>query len=209
MIIPTGQSVIIFSTYRSGSTAICDYIATKYNLKNYDENLYGTPYLRNEFQETNDPYIIKVIVDQLNDESYNKFIQPIIESSYLIRLKRNDVFSQIISWYIANQTRNFHYTVDSPVNDYTVEINLDLLKQLGSTILNSNYLLSKLTCNIDQELIYENFGVIDSNFIPYHPPANKHDLIEALQYLCETDNDFKQYYNSITVEKFKQGVDRS
>jgi len=200
MIIPTGQPVIMFAAYRSGSTAICDYIATKYNLKNYDENLYNTLYLRNKFQEVDNPCIIKVIVDQLNDESYNKFIQPIIKRSYLIRLKRNDVFSQIISWYIANQTKNLHYKVNSPVNDYTVEINLDLLKQLGSTILNSNYLLSKLTCNINQELIYENFGAIDSNFIPYHPPANKRDLIEALHYLCETDNDFKQYYNSIVYQ---------
>ena len=207
--VPGNRSVIVFSSFRTRSTALCDWIAQQKGLTNFDEaflNVRRTISFVNFVNNQSGNFVIKVMcnTNQYTPE-IQQFLQPLLNQCTIIRLRRQDVGAQIISFYIAAVNDRWHWAkkpmsthlllpehlldVETPVD--TVE-----LKKAAISILTANQRLQAINAQIDLELESEDFGVLPSNYQVMPRPTNLDQLNTALQTLIDSDAEVGNLYHN-------------
>ena len=207
--IPDNKSVIVFSSFRTRSTALCDWIAQQKGLVNFDEafvNVSRAISFVNFVGSSSDKFVIKVMcsANQYSPE-IQQFLQPLLDRCTIIRLHRQDVFVQIISFYIAVITNRWHY-VEQLTGDHTpmsydqfsTEVLIDYaqLKKSAITILTSNQRLQNINVRVDLDLTAENLGVLPCNYQLIPKPLNTRQLTSALHTLINTDLEVGNLYRN-------------
>jgi LPS sulfotransferase NodH len=176
--IPFGKSVVIFASYRTGSTALCDFISKKYKLVNFDEVFHDmVPERTTRFLNYKGNYVIKIMPDQLTEEN-NSLLKTIIDNSFIIKLTRADVIKQIASFYICCETRKWHYKVPELTSNY--KINVYNNDYPFDYIISNNQQLKNLKYHCDLELTYEDLEITNTDYKIYNKPANYVELIEMV-----------------------------
>lgn len=198
--LPDNRSVIVFSSFRTSSTALCDWISQTKGLTNFDEAfLYADRAIGfvNFVNKTPDKFVVKVMcnTDQYTPRT-REYLQSLLDRCTVLRLSRRNVFAQITSFYIAAISSRWHYvkipsywhpawTFDQFCSD--IPIDQTELKKSAISILNANKRLYDLPMRVDQDLISEDLGVLPSNYQMIPPPANQDQLNTALQTLIDSD----------------------
>jgi hypothetical protein len=207
--VPDNKSVIVFSSFRTRSTALCDWLAQQKGLTNFDEafiNVGRAMSFVNFVNQSQGNFVIKVMCNTRQYTSeIQQFLRPWLDQCTIIRLYRQDVFSQIISFYIAAMSDRWHF-VKQPKghhmlfaqDDFVKEIALDLveLKKSAISILTANQRLGQLKINIDLDLASEDLGLLPSNYQLIPPPANLEQLNTALKTLIDTDVEVSNLYHN-------------
>lgn len=198
--VPNNRSVVVFSSFRTRSTALCDWIAQQKGLTNFDEafiNVSRAISFVNFINNNSGNFVIKVMcnTNQYTPE-IQRFLQPLLDQCTIIRLRRQDVFAQITSFYIAATTERWHH-VKKPMGHHqkfpheqfieSVPVDLVELKKAAVSILTANQRLQNLKAHVDLELESEDLGVLPSNYQLIPPPANQNQLNTALQTLIDSD----------------------
>jgi hypothetical protein len=184
LVIPENKSVVIFTSYRTGSTALCDYISKKYKLVNFDEVLHVDFSKRLEnfkaFLTSHNKFVIKIMPDQITNSNI-EFINQLVTDSFLIKLERKNIIEQITSFYLCCETGNWHFTKFNNMQEYTVEIKPENFDYLIKYILNNNKNLNKLDYQYHLKLYYEDINNIDSQYRIYQKPSNHLALTNAIK----------------------------
>ena len=167
--IPFGKSVVIFASYRTGSTALCDYISKKYKLANFDEVFHdNVPERTARFLDYKGNYVIKIMPNQITDK-YSSLLKKIVDDSFLIKLTRTDVIKQIASFYICCETDKWHYKVLELTSDYPFDF-----------IISINRQLENLGYCYDLSLAYEDLEITNTEYKIYNKPTNYIELLEMI-----------------------------
>jgi LPS sulfotransferase NodH len=178
--IPLGKSVVIFTSYRTGSTALCDFISKKYNLTNFDEVFHNHIELqqrRKKFLNYQGKFVIKIMPDQITNEN-KELIVKLIKECFIIKLTRTDVIKQIASFYICCETNKWHYKVPEITSNY--KINIYNNDYLFDHIISTNQQLENLDYGYDLELAYEDLEITNTDYKIYNKPTNYVELIEMV-----------------------------
>jgi LPS sulfotransferase NodH len=178
--IPSDKPVVIFCSYRTGSTALCDYFAKQHKWANFDEVFH--PLLLKRLESFKDHiirwdkkrYVIKIMPDQMKNQHLS-LIEDLILQSTLIRLKRKSVVDQIASFYICCQLEQWHYT-DSEYKDFSVNLDPYKLAYSIEYILNNNVALDNIKYKFDYELDYDDLGHLSSMYKLSQKPKNYLEL---------------------------------
>ena len=207
--LPDNKSVIVFSSFRTRSTALCDWIAQEKGLTNFDEafiNVERAMSFVNFINRSSGNFVAKVMCStQQYTPEIRQFLQPLLDQCTLIRLQRQNVFAQITSFYIAAITEQWHfvkkYTGRYPLlaqDCFTGEIPMDAveLRKAAISILTTNQQLRKINTRLDLELVSEDLGVLPSNFQLMPTPANLNQLNTALQTLIDSDAEVGNLYHN-------------
>jgi len=192
--LPDNKSIIVFSSFRTRSTALCDWIAQEKGLTNFDEAfVYVERAISfvNFINRSSGNFVAKVMCSphQYTPDT-QQFLKPLLNQCTLIRLHRRNVFAQITSFYIAAVTNQWHFvkkhTYRHPLlaqDCFTGEIPIDTaeLRNAAISILTTNQRLQAINTRFDLELVSEDLGVLPSNFQIIPSLANQDQLNTALQ----------------------------
>lgn len=206
--IPNNKPIVVLSSYRTGSTAFCDWAAKQTNFTNFDEAFLTADRVLEflNFRNKHDTFIVKAMYQQITPH-VKEFVDSIIDQCTVIRLRRRDVFAQIISYYIASIQDNWH-RIEEPIKnrflkvipdeDFKAEVAIDLdeLKNCAFGILSNNYGLATIPYKIDMDLVYEDIGILSSSYKLLPQTANKQQIKDALQMLIDTDPTLNRIYHS-------------
>jgi hypothetical protein len=207
--VPGNRSVIVFSSFRTRSTALCDCIAQQNGLTNFDEaflNVRRTMSFVNFVNNQSGNFVIKVMcnTNQYTPE-IQQFLQPLLNQCTIIRLRRRDVIAQIISFYIAAVNDRWHW-VKKPMSTHLplpghlldVETSVDTveLKKAAISILTANQRLQAINVTLDLDLVSEDLGVLPSNYQVMPPAANLDQLNTALKTLIDSDTEVHDLYHN-------------
>ena len=207
--LPDNKSIIVFSSFRTRSTALCDWIAQEKGLTNFDEaflHVERAMSFVNFINRSAGNFVAKVMCssDQYTPE-IQQFLQPLLDQCTLIRLHRRNVFAQITSFYIAAVTNQWHFakkfTGRYPLlseNCFTGKIPMDVveLRKAAISILTTNQRLREINTKLDLELVSEDLGVLPSNFQLIPTPTNLNQLNTALQTLIDSDAEVGKLYHN-------------
>jgi LPS sulfotransferase NodH len=174
--------IVVLSNYRTGSTALCDYISKQLGYKNVDElflvgdNIQGwKTYVENTLNQDN--VVMKVMPDQL----MSPYWQKAVERGYMIGLTRSDKVEQIASMYISHMSDRWHEKWGFPLEEYTVEIDEEQMHNIGCHILamDARYEFLKKFCQF--ELRYEDLGILlcESEYKKITKPSNYEEILYA------------------------------
>lgn len=182
--IPNDKSLVVLASYRTGSTALCDLLAKKYMIKNFDEVYHlRFPWRTKQFniwRARNYKTIIKIMPDQMPP---HKEQEKIFADAFVIGITRRDVVAQIASFYICHITQHWHDFKNNIAKNYIIDIDkFELENQVRHIVnMNSQYqLLAQQHCMI--QYYYEDIKdkLLDSDFITYHKPANYDEICQTV-----------------------------
>lgn len=177
--IPKNNSILVLSNYRTGSTALCEYLSNHTNLINLDE-IFHRLNNHNEFEKyKNSKIIVKIQPDQIDNIYWNY----LIESCFIIGLIRKDIVAQIASLYICDITQHWHDQKNKKNKKYNVDIDIDKIENQCRYIINMNLCYNKLKHLTKIELVYENIVPLlgTTSFSPYTRPENYNEIIEKIK----------------------------
>lgn len=183
--IDRNRPVVVFASYRTGSTAVCDHLGTKYQLNNFDEAFHPAiprrtvNFLSHDFKN-NKKFIIKIMPNQY--QNYKSLIDFLISQwdCTLVRLTRTNFIEQLASWYIASGTGVWHNNTSNDT-DYCIHLDCNQLRNCADFLKTQNESLQNLNFNFDFELEYESLGFVTSKYQIYNKPANYSTLIEEIK----------------------------
>lgn len=188
MVVPDDRSILVLASYRTGSTALCDYLASQHKFKNYDELFHKTK--PTDLYETrrNNKSIIKIMPDQIPEKYWNELL-----NYYIIGISRKSVIEQITSFYICHMTHVWHYTNNTNLSGkYRVHLDQEQLETTCGYILDMNkgYQNLKHLCN--QEIIYEEVNLLfnQSKYKVYNKPVNYNEILDAIKYILTDRYDY-------------------
>jgi hypothetical protein len=207
--LPDNKSIIVFSSFRTRSTALCDWLARQKGLTNFDEAFIKVGRAMsfvNFVNRTPDKFMLKIMC---NDDQYipeiQHFMRPMLDRCTVIRLRRQDVFAQIKSFYIAATSDHWHFVKQKqglhpflPEDTFVQNIAIDSaqLRNAAISILTANQRLNTVNVKFDLELVSENLGVLPSNYQLIPPPTNLDRLNTALKTLIDTDVEVGNLYHN-------------
>tara|TARA_B110000305_G_scaffold94078_1_gene106004 strand:+ start:869 stop:1489 length:621 start_codon:yes stop_codon:yes gene_type:complete len=176
------RPIVIFTNYRTGSTALCEAISYKLGYKNFAEafhtvpstgNLKGiTAYIEGKHQN----YVFKVMPNQYT--KHREQIDDISHGCYCIRLQREDVASQIASLYVARASKQWHQTKYNPCSTQPIKIDPIMMKKCCTETLIMNDYVRKME-NFDLELTTEQLGAIKNpTYEVRDKPENYDEILE-------------------------------
>jgi hypothetical protein len=208
--LPDNKSIIVFSSFRTRSTALCDWIAQEKGLTNFDEAFLYVEHaisFVNFINRSSGNFVAKVMCSshQYTPE-IQQFLQPLLNQCTLIRLHRRNVFAQITSFYCAVKTQQWHFVKKYTDDRYPlfsedcftgeIPINIAELKNAAISILTTNQRLQAINTRFDLELVSEDLGVLPSNFQVIPSLANQDQLNTALQTLIDSDEEVGNLYHN-------------
>ena len=178
------RPIVIFATYRTGSTALCEAISYKLGYKNFAEAFHTVPATGNlegitAYSEgIHQNYVFKVMPNQYT--KHREQIDHISHGCYRIRLQREDVASQIASLYIARASKQWHQTKNNPCSTQPIEINPTMMQRCCTQTLIMNNTLRKMeNFDFDLELTTEQLGAIKNpTYEVRDKPANHNEILE-------------------------------
>lgn len=123
-LIPAHKPIVVHCSYRTGSTALCDWFAQELGRVNFDEAYHSVLYKKRyedfiSFRSTSNNYIWKLMPDQI-DSKNQVDITTYFNKSFKIKLYRENVVDQITSWVISYKTNYWHVQNPDKVYGYTV-----------------------------------------------------------------------------------------
>jgi LPS sulfotransferase NodH len=182
--IPSDKTILILTSYRTGSTALCDLVSTQHNLINCGElfHFVEDPSSYTTFKHKN--IVLKIMPDQIPPGDY---WNDLIDKSYVIGLYRNNIAKQIASFYISHRTRKWHFEKKDSLNkDYNVEIDLLDLEDQIRYILKMNsiyhsYFKKFIHIELSYETLYENLA--ETNYQVNAKPNNYIEIVDTISKL--------------------------
>ena len=201
--IPSDQPVLVFTSYRTGSTALCNQIANNLNYRNFDETYHPTLFQERrqefvEYKKHNSDFVWKLMPDQITSDNHSDIIET-WQQCYAFKLTRRDNVAQIASWYISHATDKWHQVDDHLLTSdnvwhentetlagKTVPVDDTLLDYCIKSILTINQLVDQLPDqSYDQHLIYEDLSLKDSEYVPRSRPENYPEIIKRIHTLVD------------------------
>ena len=118
-----GKNIILFSNYRTGSTAFATVLAHSTNrLCYYDpfsNEESGVDFIDTFNRSSAELCVIRVMPDHLEQATIH-LTENFIKNSYLIHLDRDNLLDQICSYYIANAMQNWGQTKKQIADDFSI-----------------------------------------------------------------------------------------
>lgn len=184
--IDRNRPVVVFASYRTGSTALCDYVGKKYQLSNFDEAFHpAIPWKTVDFLtyaliKPNNRFIIKVMPDHY--QNYKSLLDFLINKwdCTLVRLTRQSFVEQVASWYVATETGVWHND-NSADDQYVIPVDQTQIKSCVDFLNKQNKDLLDLNFKFDIELDYDSLGLVNSKYQIYNKPTNYSTLIEEIK----------------------------
>jgi LPS sulfotransferase NodH len=176
--IPSDKPVVVFSSYRTGSTALCSLLSLELCLPNLDELFHRVhdPQIYTKYK--NQRLIIKVQPDQI----IQPFWDELLNCAYIIGLTRRSLVHQISSFYCCHASGVWHQYQNQTRDNYEITWEIDDLEDQCRYIIdmNNRYCLHRSNCS--EELVYEDIsGYLDKSAMQrYIKPLNYSDLVTAV-----------------------------
>lgn len=175
--------IIIFSNYRTGSTALGYYLSKKTSFPFINEPIYD--HHKKHFDlliscrnAGNKNYILNFMAEHAEqDYFYKKILE---EDSFKIKLQRKNKIDQISSFYIAHMTDNWATKNTTNVNEYDIKMDLYALKHAIKTILYNDSLLDSCKTKFDSSLLYEDLGFLDDIHLKLTVPPKNITIVKKL-----------------------------
>lgn len=155
---------VVFSSPRSGCTALANYLASKHNLTFFNENITDAA----NYARTKNNYLLKTMMEYVIDGRFPEhelptwFKERILSNDvFKIRISRNSLVDQVASKYVARERDQYMYH-KLTVNLYRgyesqpVNINMPLLINDLRDMRKCNIGLKYYNTKYDLDLIYEN-----------------------------------------------------
>jgi LPS sulfotransferase NodH len=193
-LIPNPSSIAVVTSYRTGSTALCDYLSNHLNIPNFDE----------AFHQSNDPETYKnyqykehCILKIMQDQVVEPYWTDVKDRFTLVGLYRRDLARQAASWYMSMQLSDYHLTVDDlPKAAYEIPIYIWDIENTCKSVHKFNKLYqekrSLFTAEFAYEDIQDEFSSKNTKYVRYTKPTNYYEILN----ICR--NYF--YTNSIKYE---------
>jgi hypothetical protein len=184
----TRWPVIVVANYRSSSSPFLNAIREEHNLGEmaFIEPTSGSnklqPFLDCYYSD-NKQYAIKIIVDQIDD--IIEYRQLLLSDCFKVRLIREDEVNQIVSYYIAKKRDIWFQRPWEIVNDYTIELDDNFIKECIEIICKNNRVLETLPVLFDVTCTYQSLGYLaqaKAN-VPTTMPINLSDIKNRVEYL--------------------------
>lgn len=172
--------VSIISTSRSGSSALCNLVSKKFNLRSYQHPRYNKSLNLSDLiigLESDSNWVLKIHADELI--KYYPVLIPKVEKSFVIRLRRKDTLNQILSHYCAMVTDVWHYT--KPIDTYKVTIDVAQIKKSIFAITYENNFVNDFPYYVDLDLWYEDLDLSDSELVQSPRPENYSQILKLIK----------------------------
>ena len=173
-----GQSIVLLSSYRTGSTALCRLLSTHFKLLNLDELFHrnNDPATYNDYIKN--PCVVKIQPDQIIQSHWNN----LTANGYVIGLSRRSLLDQIASFYCCNVTGIWHRYSDCSRQEYEIEWTKHDLEDQCRYIIKMNKEYKKLKQICATEFFYEDIcdDLQHSGMKPTVRPSNYQDLLQAI-----------------------------
>lgn len=178
--IPKNQSIVVFANYRTGSTALCNWLSKTTGFANHDEAFHPN-FLARKNIDPNKKFIVKIMPDHVVPAEFEN----LIKNSFVIGLQRKNLAEQIASFYICDQTHRWHQNKYQKVLDYEVPIDDLQIEDQVRYILKMQLRYDKLPYDKNTEIFYEDITELlqQSSYAVYHKPKNYQDLIGRVEVL--------------------------
>ena len=168
--------IIILSSPRTGSTMLGMYIQKKLNLHFFNEpGNAGEQALHKflTFEQVNKKYVLKEHTLRYIQYYPNTFK---IKPAYKIRLRRKNVFEQILSKFVAvSRNKHFYANQETYVPDI-INLDKDRLIDCFNYISKFNIQTNSLSSDFDLDLFYEDLNIDTQESIPTPKPANAEEV---------------------------------
>jgi LPS sulfotransferase NodH len=180
--------IIIVANYRTGSSALGRHLAERHAV-DWIAEPYHFPERRTRLQQhcaNNTPYVAKIIVDQLLELDVHQ--TALHSQCFKIRLIRDNLVEQVVSYYIASQKNQWRQAVPI-IPSYEVPVDVATMELVANKIISNNVLLRNLPIKFDLDLSYEalNFDELPqkANYKTTQP-TNRDTIVElAKQVICD------------------------
>jgi hypothetical protein len=106
---PTDRSVMVITNYRTGSTALCDYISKQTGLLNCDEVFHHAD-AECYYDRVKDK---KIVFKVMPDHRFQEQWKTLASECYIVGLHRQNIAEQIASLCIAKQGKTWHYVKEN------------------------------------------------------------------------------------------------
>jgi hypothetical protein len=162
MITITKWPIVIYSNYRTGSTALGFWLAQQNNCKYFNEPFYRKEVLEEfmkQYHSGDKKYIIKFMGDHVFEDSLYKDLLEM--DAFKIRLYRENKVEQIASYYVSAVTKRWRTTIEDTIEDYDLPLDIPMLKESIRRITYNDYLLDTSTVKFDLSCNYESLGFLD------------------------------------------------
>ena len=186
----TTRPIIIFSTPRTGSTVLGEYVKSLCNdsdlvyfLEPDHQGRAGIEEFEKHFNQSKN-FIIKLHYMHLY--RYGRMMAEYLKTSdqaYRIRIRRKDIVQQIASFYIALSRQNkWHFKHEDQPDHAAIILHPAKLNQAKWYILHSNQDLDTSPVKFDMDLFYEDLPKIeDPKYRPTPEPANYAEILQAVR----------------------------
>lgn len=182
---------MVYTSYRTGSTALCDNLSTQTGYKNFDEAYHPNQEQKKfrdrynefvEYKKHKSTFVWKLMPDQIRTNNKDDIFTT-WNRSYRIKLIRNDIIGQIASWYTCALTDFWHQTASEKMPRHSLRIDPNIMLACCQRILWNNHQLNKLPENkFHQILAYEDLENIDSVYEPRNRPENYDEILECVEH---------------------------
>ena len=187
MEIPDDKPVLLYTSYRTGSTALCDELATQLNYKNFDEVWHPEKKFQDrynqwqQYKQDSGQYVIKLMPDQIREDNKDEVAET-FHNCYKIRLVRHDFVKQIASWYLATGTDIWHQTEEQQVPTQKVPLIEEWMHKCCNRILWNNQQLTNMPDNIfDADLQFEGMQLEHTKYQPRNRVENYDDVVQFVE----------------------------
>jgi LPS sulfotransferase NodH len=173
-----GQCIVLLSSYRTGSTALCRLLATCFKLPNLDELFHwnNDPAIYGDYKKQ--PCVVKIQPDQIVQPYWND----LTSNAYIIGLTRRSLMDQIASFYCCHATGIWHSYAGHSRQEYKIEWTKHDLEDQCRYIIKMNKTYQDLRHICAQEFLYEDIcdELQDSGMERMIPPSNYAQLLEDI-----------------------------
>lgn len=201
--IPSNKSILIISSARTGSTALCNLIERKKNIECFYE-IFNKQFQKKsqeqfwEYVNSNKLWSCKIFPGLVADYQINQ--KPVIlqchdrdvdpntfdilsSNSNVYLLKRRNIAKQMASSYIMYKTDRTHYTKDQTVNEYSVDINDIKMRSIIKWILNTSNQAEKFRNYVEDVIYYEDIKhcFVGLNSVETVNPVNYNEIVYEIE----------------------------
>jgi len=181
-LIPKPCSVAVITNYRTGSTALCDFLSNYLKIDNYDEVFHQqrNPAEYGRYKET-EHGVLKIMQDQIVEPYWTDILNRFV----IIGLYRKDLARQSASWYIANQIIYWHTQVGDVVPEYEIYFDIVRIKEHCKVIEDYNKMYQTHRQLFSREFAYEDiqheFTSENTKYARYAKPTNYYEVLDVCQ----------------------------
>lgn len=193
IIFPKYRDILVIGAPRSGTTALCNYISKKTGFKNLNE-IFSVKRKKDRPKSLSDPnqrYVLKLLPEQYTErKTYRSEIEQKLSDSFIIILERKDLRAHIISLYVSTITDRWHFLNERDTDEAIkfshsdIRIDLDVMHWCLTRVKVNKKWLNEFKKFVHIPVIYEEMGILDSDWQVFPRPKNHQELFEIL------DNNF-------------------